>query len=75
MSRARKLLAETRRKVEAEGARVLRVDQNGGHYRLVIEHDDGRVQRLSLSCSPTNEHYAPNNVAADVRRFKKGIYT
>ena len=66
-----KLAKAFRKKAAEEGCQILSGKNDRGHYHFELLHDDGRVQQLTLSCSPRTPEFALNGALTDVRRFKR----
>lgn len=58
---------EVLKRLKAEGYAAVLV-QKGAHYKLKVAHE-GREATVSVSITPTNEHYFVLDVLKDVRKL------
>ena len=72
---ARKFLRELRREAERKGLKVTDISPRGsGHFAVTFEDEQARSYVVTVSGSPTNQHYVVDNALADVRRLQRGQY-
>lgn len=53
---------------------LVSINEHQGHSKVTVRHE-GREKTFVVSGTPKNLDYLANNIANDIKRFIKGIYT